>query len=114
MAAAYLYFNYNCILACEISFSNTLYSIYCLNQPLWKIHGIAYINFDCFAIDRSDQVKISRVIMRCEGYFFKIALGARMTDLLIFSMPFLVKPLDRVIIHLVKLSGGDLSAAFTS
>ena len=52
--------------------------------------------------------------MRCEGYFFKIALGTRMTDLLIFSMPFLVKPLDRVIIHLVKLSGGDLSVAFTS
>ena len=41
MTAAYLFFNYNCILVYEISFSNTLCSIYCSNTPLWKIHGIA-------------------------------------------------------------------------
>ena len=61
--------------------SSECYRIYCfhygLNQPSWKIHGIAWINFNCFTIDESDQVKISREIMRCEGYFFKIALGTR-------------------------------------
>ena len=80
MAAAYLFFNYNCIFAYEISFSDTrkLYSIYGSNQPLWKIHGSALINFDCFAIDKSNQVKIFRVIMRSQGYFPKIALGTRL------------------------------------
>ena len=36
-------FNYNCILASEISFSDTrkLCSIYRSNRQLWKIHGIA-------------------------------------------------------------------------
>ena len=80
LAAAYLFFNYNCIFAYEISFSDTrkLYSIYGSNQPLWKIHGSALINFDCFAIDESNQVKIFRVIMRCQGYFLKIALWTRL------------------------------------
>ena len=41
-------------------------------------HGIASINFDCFTIDESNQVKISRKIMRCQGYFLKIALGTRL------------------------------------
>ena len=41
-------------------------------------HGTAEINFDCFAIDESNQVKISREIMRCQGYFFKIDLGTRL------------------------------------
>ena len=43
LAAAYLFFNYNCIFAYEISFSDTrkLCSIYRSNQPLWKIHSIA-------------------------------------------------------------------------
>ena len=31
-----------------------------------------------FAIDESNQVKISRVIMWCQGYFHKIALGMRL------------------------------------
>ena len=53
-------------------------SIYRSNQPLWKMHGIAYINFDCFTIDKSNQVNISREIMQPQGYFFKIALGSRM------------------------------------
>ena len=80
LAAAYLFFNYNCIFAYEISFSDTrkLYSIYGSNQPLWKIHGSALSNFDCFAIDESNQVKIFRVIMRCQDYFPKIALGTRL------------------------------------
>ena len=56
----------------------TLRFLYRLNQPLWKIHGIASINFNCFTIDESNQVKISREIMRCQGYFFKIALGTRL------------------------------------
>ena len=47
-----------------------LYSIYGSNQSLWEIHGIASINFDCFTIDESKQVKISRKIMQCQGYFF--------------------------------------------
>ena len=78
MAAAYLFFNYNCILVYEISFSNTLCSIYRSNTLLWKIHDIAKINFDCFAIDESNQVKNSCTIMRCQGYFLKIALGMRL------------------------------------
>ena len=88
MAAAYLFFNYNCILAYEISFSDTrkLCSIYRSNQPLWKIHGIASINFDCFAIEESNQVKISCVIMRCQGYFLKIALGTRLDILTLFDV----------------------------
>ena len=49
--------------------------VYRLNQPLWKIHGIASINFDCFTIDESNQVKISREIMRCQGYFLKLLWG---------------------------------------
>ena len=60
----------------EISFSDTLSTIYRSNQPLWKIHGIAQIN--CLAIDESNQVKISREIMRCQGYFLKIALVKRL------------------------------------
>ena len=78
MAAVYLFFNYNCILAYEISFSNALSSIYCSNQGLWKIHGIALINLNCFAIGESSQGKISREIMWCQGYFFKIVLEARL------------------------------------
>ena len=40
MAAAYLFFNHNCILAYEIYFLDTrkLCSMYRPNQPLWKIH----------------------------------------------------------------------------
>ena len=75
MPTAYLFLNYNCIWAYEISYSNALCCIYRSNQPLWKTHGIASINFGCFAIDESNQVKISREIMRCQGYFLKIALG---------------------------------------
>ena len=57
MAAAYLFFNYNSILVCEISFSIvgtlkikyprvlakgfTLCNIDRSNQPLWKINGTA-------------------------------------------------------------------------
>ena len=32
---------------------------------------IASNNSDCFIIDESNQVKISREIMRCQGYFLK-------------------------------------------
>ena len=35
------------------------------------------ISFDCFTIDKWNQVKISRKIIRCQGYFLKIALGTR-------------------------------------
>ena len=35
----------------------TLCSIYRSNQLLWKIYGVAQINFDCFAIDESNQVE---------------------------------------------------------
>ena len=78
MATTYLFHDYNCIFAYEISFLNTLSIIYRSNQPLRKIHDIAYINFDCFAIGESNQVKISRAIIRCQGYFLKIALGMRL------------------------------------
>ena len=37
----------------------TLRSTFCSNQPLWKIHGIAYMNFDFFTTDESNQVKIA-------------------------------------------------------
>ena len=60
----------------------TLYSVYHLNQPLGNIHSIASINFDCFTIDKSNQVKMSPEIMWCHGYFFKIALGTRLTLIL--------------------------------
>ena len=53
----------------------TLCSIYRSNQPLWKIHGIASINFDCFTIDESNQVKISCKIMRFWGCFLKLLWG---------------------------------------
>ena len=56
---------------------NLLCFHYGLNQPSWKIHGIVWINFNCFTIDESNQVKISREIMRCQGCFLKIALGTR-------------------------------------
>ena len=59
-------------------FSNALCSIYCSNQGLWKIHGIALINLNCFAIDESSQVKIPCEIMWCQGYFLKIALETRL------------------------------------
>ena len=78
MAATYLFFNYNCILVYEIPFSNTRCSIYCSNTPLWKIHGIALINFNFFATDESIQLKISCAIMRCQGHFLKIALGTKL------------------------------------
>ena len=42
-----------------------LSSIYRSNQPLWKIHDIAYINFDCFTIGESN---------------LKIALGTRLIN----------------------------------
>ena len=32
----------------------------------------------CFTIDESNEVKISREVMWCQGYFLKIALGARL------------------------------------
>ena len=54
--------------------------VYRLNQSSWKIHGIASINFDCFIMDESNQVKIFREIMRCQGYFYKIALGLRLRE----------------------------------
>ena len=41
------------------------------------------MNFDCFTIDESNQVKISRVIMRCQGYFLKIALGTRLFEIVL-------------------------------
>ena len=88
MAAAYLFLNYNCILAYEIVFWNTLCSIYRSNQPLWKIHGIAQINFDCFAIDKSNQVKISREITRCQRFFLKIVRGTRFVKINInYNLP---------------------------
>ena len=59
-------------------FSNTLCSIYRSNKPLSKIHGIASISFDCFAIDESNQAKIYREVMLCQGYFLKISLGKRL------------------------------------
>ena len=59
-------------------FSNTLCSIYRSNTLLWKIHDIAQVNFDCFVIDESNQVKFSCAIMWCQGYFLKIALGGRL------------------------------------
>ena len=53
----------------------TLCIIYRSNRPLWKIQGIASINFDCFTIDESNQLRISGEIMRCQDYFLKIAPG---------------------------------------
>ena len=49
--------------------------LYRSHQPLWKIHGIAWINFYCFTIDESNQVNISREIMPCQGHFLKLLLG---------------------------------------
>ena len=42
------------------------------------MYEIGSINFDCFTIDESNQVKISREIMRLQGYFYKIAIGTRL------------------------------------
>ena len=35
---------------------------------------MASINSDCFTIVKSIEVKISREIIRCQGYFYNIAL----------------------------------------
>ena len=40
------------------------------NQPLWKIHDIASINFDCFTINVSNQLKLSSEITWCHRYLF--------------------------------------------
>ena len=53
----------------------TLYGIYRSNQSLWKTQDIASINCDCFTTDESNQVKISREIMQCQGYFLKLLYG---------------------------------------
>ena len=42
-------------------------SVYHAGQALWKSYGIASTNFDCFTIGESDQAKISREIMQCQG-----------------------------------------------
>ena len=42
----------------------TLCCVYCLNQPLRKIHGTASIKFNYFTIDKSNQTKISNENMR--------------------------------------------------
>ena len=55
----------------------TLCSIYCSNQPLWKNHDIASINFNYSIIDEPNQAKMSRKIMGCQDYSLKIALGMR-------------------------------------
>ena len=65
---------------------NLLCFHYSWNQPSWKIHGIASINFKCFTIDELNQVKVSHEIMRCQGYFLKIALGTRAKILLDTSL----------------------------
>ena len=57
---------------------NLLCCVYCLNQPLWKVQGIAKINFHCFTIDKSNQVKLFRKIMQCNRNFIKIALETRL------------------------------------
>ena len=49
-----------------------------LSQPVWNIHVVTSINFNCFTIDESNQVKISREIMLCQGYILKIALRTRL------------------------------------
>ena len=46
-------------------------------------------NFDCFTTDQSNQIKISREIMRCQGYFLKIALGTRLAKSPIVTEMFL-------------------------
>ena len=50
--------------------------------------GITQINFDCFTIDESNQVKIFSEIMRCQGYFFskkKGALGTSLENIFMFN-----------------------------
>ena len=89
VAAAYVFLKRNFFLVFEMFFliagtlnyfrvlQNLLYFHYCLCQPLWKIHGNASINFDCFTTGKSNQVNIFREIMRCQGYFFEIVLETR-------------------------------------
>ena len=37
-----------------------------------KFTALHYMNFDCFTVDESNQVKFSRKIMRRQGCFFKL------------------------------------------
>ena len=43
-----------------------------LTQPSWKIYSIAWINFDCFTIDESNQVKNFPRNYAMSGLLFKI------------------------------------------
>ena len=96
VAAAYLFLNYKFILVWKMPFSDwwdtkllqsitefTLCFLYRLNESFWKIHGIAWISSDFYTTDQSNQVKISCEIMRCQGYFFKNALGTKLANLVI-------------------------------
>ena len=79
MVATYLFFNYNCILACEISSNqwetlNWLPRSGSLKQPLCKNH-FAKINSECFTIDQSNPVKISHEISRARAGFLKLLWG---------------------------------------
>ena len=62
----------------EISFSNALCGIYHSNQPLCgkftTLHKLISI-----VLQLINQVKLSRKIVRCQGYFLKIALGTRLS-----------------------------------
>ena len=94
IAAAYLFFDYNCILVCEIYFLidgdthqinyfRVLVKGFTLSYTLFKSaiteNSRFCINyFDFFTIYQSNQIKISRKIIRCQVYFFKIALRTRL------------------------------------
>ena len=69
--ALYIFLNFSCKLVCGMYFSNqrrrykwtaskcwrinSMLPLSLSNQPLLKIHGIAYINFNCFVIDESSE-----------------------------------------------------------
>ena len=52
-----------------------IYFTLCDISSLQKIHGIAYINFDHFTIDESNQVKVPPKIMLYQGHFSKLFWG---------------------------------------
>ena len=53
--------------------NNLVSFVHRLNDPLWKIHGIASINFASLQLSNQIQNKI----MQCQGYYLKITLGTR-------------------------------------
>ena len=78
MTANYLFFNYNCDLAKKYLFRILCAVFIAQINHYGKFTALHKFFSIVLKIDESNQVKISRVIMGCQGYYSKIALGTRL------------------------------------